>query len=84
MPDLNPQPLPPRREPVRVFVPYDVDFNLEKMNKITADVLRQLGCGGCHSGRDLEFVRMQDFVVDRQSLDVRPVVLPQATQGLQP
>lgn len=77
MPDIHPQPQPNLPGRVRVFVPYDVDFNLEKMNKITADVLRQLGCAPCHSGLDLEFIRMRDYVVNPGSLEVRPYMGPQ-------
>ena len=64
MTDLNPQPLPPQGERVRVFIPKEVAFDLVKMNKITADVLKKLGCAGCHSGRTLDFVSLQHFVVN--------------------
>lgn len=74
--ELNPQPLPPG-ERVRVFVQHDVSFNLEKMNRITASVLGKLGCGGCHSGRILEFVSLRDFVVNPKSLDVHEIAGPQ-------
>ena len=74
--DLNPQPLPPG-DRVRVFVQHDVAFSLEKMNKITASVLGKLGCGGCHSGRILEFVTLSDFVVNPKSLDVHEIAGPQ-------
>lgn len=70
MPDLNPQPLPPGRR-VRIFVPNSVMFDLKKMNKITGDVLAKLGCGGCHSGRVLDFVTLEDFVVNPETLDVK-------------
>lgn len=66
MADLNPQPLPPHGERVRVFISHDQAFDLNKMNKITADVLKKLGCGGCHSGRILDFVSLQHFVVNSQ------------------
>jgi hypothetical protein len=70
MADLNPQPLPPRSDRVRVFVPHDVAYDLKKMNKITAQVLGKLGCGGCHSGRILDFVSLHDFVVNPKTLEV--------------
>ncbi|MBC5782290.1 hypothetical protein H8N03_04995 [Ramlibacter sp. USB13] len=70
MPELNPQPLPPG-DRVRVFVNHDIAFDLQKMNKITANVLGKLGCGGCHSGRILEFVTLRDFVVNPRTLDVQ-------------
>jgi len=74
--DLNPQPLPPG-ERVRVFVQHDVAYSLEKMNRVTASVLGKLGCGGCHSGRILEFVALRDFVVNPKSLDVHEIAGPQ-------
>ena len=78
MPELNPQPLPPRSDRVRIFIPNEVAFDLKKMNKITATVLGKLGCGGCHSGRILDFVALQDFVVNPQTLDVHEVAGPQS------
>lgn len=70
MADLNPQPLPP----VRIHVSRDVAFDLDKMQKITASVLDKLGCGACHSGRILEFIHLEEFVVDPGSLEVREVI----------
>ena len=67
--DLNPQPLPPGR--VRILIPNSVTFDLKKMNKITGEVLAKLGCGGCHSGKVLDFVTLQDFVVNPETLDVK-------------
>ena len=70
MPELNPQPLPPLGERVRVYVPQDATYNLEKMNKITASVLSKLGCGACHSGRVLDFVALNEFIVNPKTLEV--------------
>jgi hypothetical protein len=78
MADLNPQPLPPRADRVRIFVPREVAFDLAKMQKVTAAVLGKLGCSGCHSGRILDFVTLQDFVVNPKTLEVNEVVAPQA------
>lgn len=77
MADLNPQPLPPRSDRVRIYVSNEVAFDLKKMNKITATVLGKLGCGGCHSGRILDFVALQDFVVNPQTLEVHEYTGPQ-------
>ena len=77
MTELNPQPLPPHGERVRVYIPNEVAFDLNKMHKITADVLKKLGCGGCHSGRILDFVSLQHFVVNPKTLDVHEVTGPQ-------
>jgi hypothetical protein len=56
---------------VRVLVPNEVAYDLKKMSKVTASVLGKLGCGGCHSGRILDFVQLEDFVVNPQTLEVR-------------
>jgi hypothetical protein len=80
MAELNPQPLPPGGgQHVRVYVPADVTYDLAKMQKVTANVLGRLGCGGCHSGRILDFVTLQDYVVHPQTLEVQPVTTPQGT-----
>ena len=73
MADLNPQPLPPRSERIRIYVTSDTAFDLKKMNKVTASILGKLGCGGCHSGRILDYVTLQNFVVNPQTLDVHEV-----------
>jgi hypothetical protein len=69
--ELNPQPLPPRSlERVRIYVDADVSYDLKRMNKVVANVLGKLGCGGCHSGRILEFMDMREFMVNPKTLDV--------------
>ena len=70
-PLINPQPLPPGGDRVRIYISSDTAFDLKKMNKVTANVLGRLGCGGCHSGRILDFVVLQDFVVNPQTLEVQ-------------
>lgn len=81
MAELNPQPLPPRDNHVRIYVSRNVDHDIDKMNRITATVLGKLGCPACHSGWSLDFVRMQDFVVNPKSLDVTEVA-PSQNPGL--
>lgn len=56
--------------PVNIYVTRDVAFNLEKMQKVTADILNRLGCGQCHSGRILFFHSLEDFVVNPKTLGV--------------
>ena len=66
---LLPQdPVPMRR--VNVYVPREVAYDFEKMTEVTRDVLGRLGCGGCHSGRLIDFLVIEDFVVNAK-LDVR-------------
>lgn len=59
---------------VTVHVTKDVAYSLEKMTKITASVLAKLGCGGCHSGRILDFHVIEEFVVNPKTLEVRESV----------
>lgn len=49
---------------VNIYVPGDAFNDLKKMNEITKSVLGKLGCGGCHSGFDLRFRHLLDFVVN--------------------
>ena len=49
---------------VRIRIPADVAFNLDKMHKVTTSVLGRLGCPACHSGFDIRFVVERDFVVN--------------------
>jgi hypothetical protein len=68
---LNPQPLPPK---VRIMLTRDVAYDLGKMQKVTASVLNRLGCGGCHSGHILEYLVVQNFVVNPKTLDVQEAI----------
>jgi hypothetical protein len=72
MAELNPQPLPPRST-VSVYVPTKVLYDLDAMQKITASVLGKLGCDGCHSGRILNFLELEHFVVDPKTLEVNEI-----------
>lgn len=69
MSELNPQPLPPGSR-ISVHVPTSALYNLDAMQKITAQVLSKLGCGGCHSGRILDFKELSRFVVNPATLEV--------------
>jgi hypothetical protein len=64
-------PFPDPWRPINVYVTRDIAFNLEKMNKVTAQVLDRIGCGGCHSGRILFFHQLENFVVNPQTLNVQ-------------
>jgi hypothetical protein len=67
-PGLPQDPVSTRR--VNIYVSHDLAFNLDKMTQITKTVLGKLGCGGCHSGRILDFHVVEDFVVNPKSLEV--------------
>ena len=68
MPLAESNPMPGR--PVNIYVSKDIAFDLEKMGKITRNVLGRLGCGGCHSGRLLLYHTLEDFIVNPKTLDV--------------
>lgn len=57
---------------VRVSIPAKVAFDLKSMQRVTAQVLGQLGCENCHSGYDIRFDVVRDFIVD-EKLGVRAV-----------
>ena len=59
---------------VTVHVTKDVAYNLDKMTKVTANVLVKLGCGGCHSGRILDFQIIENFVVNPKTLEIHESV----------
>ncbi|WP_329272453.1 hypothetical protein [Streptomyces pseudovenezuelae] len=51
---------------VNVTVPMSVADDLDKMQDVIKNVMTQLGCPTCHSGRDLRITIARDFVVDPQ------------------
>jgi hypothetical protein len=51
---------------VRVSVPHDVYFNLDKFQKVQKDILGRLGCIACCSGWDIRFDLERNFMVDAQ------------------
>jgi hypothetical protein len=72
MATLPQDPIPLRG--VNVFVTHEVAFNLERMQRVTQEVLNRLGCGGCHSGRILQFQMLDDFVVNAKTLEVQEIL----------
>ncbi|WP_406858778.1 hypothetical protein ABZO31_00380 [Streptomyces sp. HUAS MG47] len=58
-------PLPdPWLAAINVTVPMSVANDLDKMHGVIKDVMTQLGCPTCHSGRDLRITIARDFVVN--------------------
>jgi hypothetical protein len=55
---------------VRVTIPAKVAHDLSSMQKVTASVLGKLGCEACHSGFDIRYDVVREFVVD-EKLGVR-------------
>ena len=70
-----------RTNRVRVYVTRDMSYNLEKMMKVTKQVLGKLGCDGCHSGRMLDFIMLEDFVVNPKTMNVEEVIGPNQFGG---
>jgi len=46
---------------IRVRIPATVAYDLGSMNKVTQQVLNELGCPKCHSGFDIRFDLEQFF-----------------------
>lgn len=49
---------------VRVTIPADVAFDLERFQTVQKDILGRLGCMACCSGWDIRFDIQRRFVVD--------------------
>ncbi len=47
--------------------------SLDQANKLVANVLGKLGCGGCLSGFDIRFSHFTDFQVNPKTLDVQEI-----------
>ncbi|MGW6378166.1 hypothetical protein ACWFRB_19110 [Rhodococcus sp. NPDC055112] len=73
MTELNPQPLLPKV--VRIHVTREIAYDLDKTEKIRANVMDKLGCRGCTSGHILDFHVIDEFIVDPDTLDVSPNVV---------
>ena len=57
--------------PVTVRFPPRGADNLAAVQKVVANALGRLGCGGCLSGFDIRLTQIKDLVVDPKSLDVK-------------
>jgi hypothetical protein len=57
---------------VRVVVPAEVAFDLDKIQAVQKDILKRLGCLACCSGWDIRFDMEREFIVDQQ-LNIRSV-----------
>lgn len=55
---------------VHVTVPAEVAFNLDKFQKVQADIFGRLGHPNCYSGWDVRWDLVRQFAVDRD-LNVR-------------
>lgn len=57
-------------KPIRVTIPAEVVFDLERFQKVQKDILGRLGCMACTSGFDIRYEFERRFIVDA-NLDVR-------------
>lgn len=51
---------------ISIKIPARAAYDLKSMNRITETVLGRLGCPECHSGFDLRFEWIEDFIVDEE------------------
>lgn len=58
---------------VTVRIPASVAYNFDQITKVTQNILGKLGCGGCHSGRDIRLV-IEDYYRVDEKLNVYPVI----------
>jgi hypothetical protein len=59
-----------RARSVRVRLPAEVAFDLDKFQEVQKSILDELGCRACCSGWDIIWDTQRDFIVDRE-LNVR-------------
>lgn len=52
--------------PVRVSLPADVVYDLNKFQKVQKDILGRLGCLACCSGWDIRWDVFRDYRVDEK------------------
>jgi hypothetical protein len=57
--------------PIRVSLPAEVAFDIDKFGKIQKDILGRLGCLACCSGWDIRWDIFRDFRVDER-LNITP------------
>ena len=55
-------PMPARQ--VRVTMPREVSYDLNKVNEAVAGIVGKLGCSPCCSGFDIEFLHQREFILD--------------------
>jgi hypothetical protein len=58
---------------VRVSVPAEVYFNLDKIQKVQKDIFNRLGHPHCYSGWDIRLDLERNFMVDER-LNVKPML----------
>ena len=69
---VSPKPEPPQLPVIRIRVPARMAYDLDSMTKITANMVKELGCEPCHSGYDIRFEMISRYTINKK-LDVVPV-----------
>ena len=64
MPELNPQPLPPRA--IDVQLPASIFNDLDAFQKVQRSLLDLAGCPACTSGIQFRWRQLESYVVDLQ------------------
>lgn len=59
---------------VRITLPISVAYDLEKFQKVLANIARQVGCEACTSGVDITFLTARNWIVDPATLQINEVV----------
>ncbi len=62
--------IPTSTRTVRVSIPAEVAFDLDRFQTVQKDILGRLGCMACCSGWDIRFELQRRFIVDA-NLNVR-------------
>jgi hypothetical protein len=73
--------LTPASQRVTVHITREMAFDFKKMTQITKSVLGKLGCDGCHSGRVIDWVIINDFVVNPKTLEPEEIAAGHGFQG---
>lgn len=63
----DPTPQPNKPDVVRVSMPAEYLYNLERFQKIQRDILGRLGCQACTSGLDIRWDFTRNFLVDEKA-----------------
>jgi hypothetical protein len=75
MPDLNPQPLPPRA--IDVQLPATIFNDLQAFQKVQASLLELAGCPGCTSGIQFRWRQLESYIVGLEG-DIRALPMQEA------
>ena len=58
---------------ITVYVPHEVAYDLEKIQRVQAALVNRLGHTTCYSGYDIYFKQEEIYSVNARTLDLNPV-----------